>query len=331
LTSPAVSWFSTRGLPPERRTAAWERHNDAELVSLTARTRSGVPLHAEELTVTLPRVRVARVAATSHDVSRSAAHIAQAPVDGLVAYLALRGTSTFEVASGRTVLSPGWMIVVDGDTPFRRSFPRGLAEYVVTVPRDSLPALPALPAQPSLSALPSSGASCRRDVTAVDLRSPGRAAEAGAHLARLASAATAQPLRADAELQSRMLDCLRRLLDDDQPEAARLHAARAVIAERFPDPELGAEEIAAAVTVSVRQLSRIFARGGQSVPQAIREARMGFARGRLGAPEHADLLLGELAVQSGFRSLAHFSRTYRAQFGCSPRAHRLRLLAGRAT
>ncbi|WP_291045083.1 helix-turn-helix domain-containing protein [Herbiconiux sp.] len=311
MTSPAVSWFSTRGLPPDRRTAAWERHNDAELVSLTARSRPGAPLHAEELTVTLPRLRVARVAATSHDVSRSAAHIAEAPVDGLVAYLALRGTSTFEVAAGRTVLSPGSMIVVDGDTPFRRSFPRGLAEYVVTVPRESLPALGA----------PDAG--CRGEVAAVDLRSPGRAAVAGAHLARLAATVTGRPALADAELQSRMLDCLRSLLDDEQPDAARLHAARAVIAERFRDPELGAEEIAAAVSVSVRQLSRIFARSGQSVPQAIREARMRFARSRLSDAEHADLPLSALAVQSGFRSLAHFSRTYRARFGCSPSEHRL--------
>ncbi|MCS5723536.1 helix-turn-helix domain-containing protein [Herbiconiux sp. CPCC 203407] len=311
MTSPAVTWFSTRGVPPERRTAAWESHNDAELVSLAARTRSGAPLHAEELTVTLPRLRVARVAATSHDVSRSAAHIAEAPVDGLVAYLALRGTSTFEVAAGRTVLSPGSMIVVDGDTPFRRSFPRGLAEYVVTMPRDSLPAVLA----------PDAG--CRRGVASVDLRSPGRAAVAGAHLARLASAVTGRPALADADLQSRMLDCLRSLLDDEQPEAASLHAARTVIAERFPDPELGAEEIAAAINVSVRQLSRIFARSGQSVPQAIREARMRFARSRLSSPEHAGLALGEIAEQSGFRSLAHFSRTYRAQFGCSPSDHRL--------
>lgn len=309
MTSPAVSWFSTRGLVPERRTAAWERHNDTELVSLAARTRSGMPLHAEELTVALPRVRVARVAATSHDVSRSAAHIAEAPVDGLVAYLALRGTSTFEVASGRTVVTPGTMILVDGDTPFRRSFPRGLAEYVVTVPRASLPSLPAR------------ADGCPRDVVEVDLRSPTRASAAGAHLARLASAATTRPFRADADLQSRILDCLRCLLDEERPDAAGLYAARSVIAERFPDPELGAEEIAAAVNVSVRQLSRIFARSGQSVPQAIREARMGFARSRLSDPEHAGLPVGELAAQSGFRSLSHFSRTYRAQFGCSPSTH----------
>ena len=104
------------------------------------------------------------------------------------------------------------------------------------------------------------------------------------------------------------------LLGGERSDTGDLAAAHAYIAAHLADQDLSASRIAAAAGYSERHLSRLFARSGQSVPQAVLTARLDAARRLLTEP----ISLAEVAARSGFASQAHFSRTYRARFGTTP-------------
>lgn len=77
---------------------------------------------------------------------------------------------------------------------------------------------------------------------------------------------------------------------------------------------------AAALAVSPRQLQRLFATHlGRSFKRFDREMRLERARELL---EQTSLSVLNVAVATGFASLEHFSRSYRAAFGTSPRRGR---------
>jgi AraC-like DNA-binding protein len=86
------------------------------------------------------------------------------------------------------------------------------------------------------------------------------------------------------------------------------------------DPNLGAAEIAAAACVSERQLSRLFAADGGSVPQHILARRLQLAYAILAAPiapgaAGPPATVAEVAARCGFTSASYFSHAFRRHFG----------------
>ena len=88
------------------------------------------------------------------------------------------------------------------------------------------------------------------------------------------------------------------------------------------DPDLTPARIAAAHFVSVRSLHRLWEPRGVSISGWIRELRLGRCRRDLADPALAHESIGTIASRWGMRNPAHFSRMYRAAYGCSPRDHR---------
>jgi AraC-like DNA-binding protein len=95
--------------------------------------------------------------------------------------------------------------------------------------------------------------------------------------------------------------------------AAHRAAARSYIEEHLTDPNLGAAEIAAAACISERQLSRLFAADGGSVPAHILGRRLELAHSVLSAPHPPTV--AEAAARCGFTSAAYFSHAFRRHFG----------------
>ncbi|GHH30299.1 AraC family transcriptional regulator [Lentzea cavernae] len=288
---PGLTRFRTHDLPGARRLAGWEEHNARALVGL--RVEASRPFEGAEVNLALPRLQVARVSGSPHAVERDVRQIAEHPADGVVVYFMLAGESRFEHRGGRELVVPGQALVLDGDQPFRREFSGGLTELVLKAPRRG-------PVQPRV----------------FDFR-------ADAH-ARALVTALSGALRGPADwdgLEQTATDLLGTLLGGTRTPAADLAAAHAFITAHLHEQELCAQRIAAAVGYSERHLSRLFARSGQSVPQAILNARLDAARLRLAEP----ISLAEVAARTGFVSQAHFSRTYRARFGVTPRQDRAAL------
>lgn len=297
----ATTVFSTAGLPAARRIELWERHNEDALIGLSV--RSPRPLEATEVNVRLPGVQIARVTGSPHAVERTPEVIGRSPAAAVAVYLCLRGRSWFTDAERTRALDPGSALVCDADRPFTRSFDSGLSELVVKVPAR---------------------------VCAGDLDSPvvtGFGPSSGGGdpyaraLARIAGEATRgePPEPVD---ESTVLDLVSVLAAGRRaaPAAAHRAAARSYIEEHLTDPGLSAGEIAAAIGISERQLSRVFAAAGTSVPRHILTRRLEAARGLLAGPDPGPV--AEVAARCGFTSAAYFSHVFRERFGVRAREFR---------
>jgi AraC-like DNA-binding protein len=135
-------------------------------------------------------------------------------------------------------------------------------------------------------------------------------------LARMTSGATraSLPLPAD---EGTVLDLVAVLAAGRAAAPATAHraAARSYIEEHLIDPKLGAAQVAAAIGLSERQLSRVFAAAGTSVPRHILSRRLRLAYLLLSREEGASDTVADIATQSGFTSATYFSHAFRAEFG----------------
>jgi AraC-like DNA-binding protein len=309
--APAI--FSTAGLAAPRRVELWEAHNATALIGLDVHAPG--PLEATEINVRLPRARLARVTASAHAVARTDDVIARCPADSIAIYLALRGDAWFTSADGTYRLRPGEAVVCATDQPFARHFAGGLEELVVTVPCSAFSGyLDARRAKPKLSLFAASGRA-RRPGGAT----PDTAAEVSQYaraLARLAGRATRvrQPLPPD---ERTVVDLAAVLVSGRTVAPATAHraAAQSYIEEHLTSPGLGAEQVAAAVGISERQLSRVFAAEGASVPRHILTRRLCLAYSLLSSARSGPETVADIAARCGFTSAAYFSHAFRRHFG----------------
>lgn len=304
---PGLTKFRTHDLPGSRRLAGWEEHNARALVGLRAQPLGDRPFDGTEVNLTLPRLQAARVTGTPHAVDRDVRQIAVHPADGVIVYFALAGANQFSHRGGQELIVPGQALVVDGDQPFRRTFSHGLTELVLKAPRSLLREIGTGTVKPQVFSF--------EDNT-----------HARALVTALSGALRGGPADWDG-LETVATGLLGALLGGECSAAADLAAAHAFIAAHLPEQDLSASRIAAAIGYSERHLSRLFAKSGQSVPQAVLTARLDAARRMLTEP----ITLAEVAARNGFVSQAHFSRTYKARFGVTPRQDRREFLPVSAT
>jgi AraC-like DNA-binding protein len=88
------------------------------------------------------------------------------------------------------------------------------------------------------------------------------------------------------------------------------------------DPDLSPGTIAAANFISTRRLHELFRDGGTTVSAWVRRRRLERSRRDLENPRLAGETIAAVARRWGFVDPAHFSRSFRAEFGVSPRQHR---------
>ncbi|SFM47993.1 GlxA family transcriptional regulator [Methylobacterium pseudosasicola] len=90
--------------------------------------------------------------------------------------------------------------------------------------------------------------------------------------------------------------------------------------EKTVEAPLGRQAMARLAAVSERHLDRLFLdKQGLSFSAQYRAIRLAHGRRLL---RQSPLRIGEIATACGFSSAAHFSRSYRSHFGCSPSAER---------
>jgi len=95
----------------------------------------------------------------------------------------------------------------------------------------------------------------------------------------------------------------------------KLGIALQIMENNLEDP-LRPDEIADVIELSTRQLERLFAKHlGMSPKRHYLQLRLEKARGLL---RQTNLSVTDICVACGFRSLSHFSKSYRGAFGLSP-------------
>jgi transcriptional regulator GlxA family with amidase domain len=93
---------------------------------------------------------------------------------------------------------------------------------------------------------------------------------------------------------------------------------------RLADPGLSAGQIAAAHSLSLRQLYRVWSRSDHGVPLAdwILRRRLERARGQLTDCDPVQLTIAAIARRNGFANASHFARQFRQAFETTPREWR---------
>jgi AraC-like DNA-binding protein len=294
--------FSTVGLPAARRVELWETHNATALIGLDV--QASEPLVATELNVRLPRVDLARVEGSAHAVRRTREVIDRSPADAIAVYLSLRGDAWFESPDGSYLLRPGDLLLCETDRPFARGFRRGLRELVVKVDRATL--------------AHRSGRDDIRGPVIASFRDEPTSNQYARALAKITGRAT----RTEEALtpgEGTVLDLIAVLAGARAAAPATAHraAAGSYIEEHLTYPGLGAEQVAVAIGISERQLSRVFAADGTSIPRHILSRRLHLAYCMLssGAATEGTDTVADIAARCGFTSVTYFSHVFRQHFG----------------
>lgn len=289
--------FATGDLDGADRIRMWEDHNARSLIALRCRTIASPRFDATEFNTDIDDIGIARVLGTPHVVERSRDVISRHPCEAVACYLAIKGAASFRHSGDTTTLRPGQLLVCDADRPFVRGFSRGLEELVIRIPRQ-------------VFTHDVSSRSLRSEVVC-DLRTED---VRGRTLARLVGGAlrpqSTEPLGRDL-----LLAMLGSILGGPCRDVSAVHFATAstVIHERLADPDLDVSTIATAIGLSPRHLSRVFASAGVSVPQYVLAHRLERAHTVLSGG--TDRSIARVAAECGFRSVSHFSRTFREHYG----------------
>ena len=254
--------------------------------------------------------------ATAQRVDRRPVDIARSTVECAILLLQQAGSMVVTQDGREVCLVPGAATIVDTTRPYAFSVLEPIRQIVVHCPRHRL----------------SSRLRSMRAVAAARI-------DGGSPTGALLSAALATLTRERRRLSPPQAEAVGRYVLDllavsleatpeaggavfSRGSAALLARLRAYLRDNLADPALTPAQIAAAHSISVRHVHRLFHESGDSVGAAIRRGRLDRCRADLEDPRQRARSVTEIALRWGFNDSAHFSRAFKARFGVPPRAVR---------
>lgn len=262
---------------------------------------------------------LARTASDSQHFQRSNRTLARSGVDHFLVQIHVAGGFSAKTEGREFAVDTGDICIVDLSRPYA-TFATDFDNITLCLPRSALE--PLVPNPDALHGLVLPGGSATAELL-------------NHHMLSLFGAARRLPARdamavADGSVAF-VAGCLRShtqaAVGKRAPSRAVLHAqVRRFIESNLSDPDLGPEQVVAAVGVSRATLFRMFeALGG--VASYIRGRRLANALADLRRPVHPERVI-DIAYKWGFRSEASFSRAFRAAYGLTPSDARMEAAAG---
>ncbi|KDN82278.1 helix-turn-helix domain-containing protein [Kitasatospora cheerisanensis] len=304
--------LDTAAVPRADRAEFWHEAVSRTFIPLDVRLREEAPGPAAITSDRMGELQVSLVQAGPQRVVRSAALIARGGEDHLTLALQHRGTARLAQDGHRVLLRPGAFAISDAGRPFAKELDEPFAFTAFHWPRtagglteDDLRVLTATAFDPDA----------------------GTARLVACYLERLGRAA-GQLEPAAARLAATALDLLVTLAherrgrpgpDGPGPALATLARVKDHILNHLGDPGLTPERIAAAHHMSVRHLHKLFRYEGVTVMRWIQQRRLEGCRRALARPGGDRTTVAAVANRWGFVSASHFSRSFRAAYGVSPR------------
>lgn len=314
-----ASTVSTEGVAAQSRFDFWHEVICSAFVRLDAEPlHEGSGFRATINSNDLGPVTLSRVEASEHAVHRSKRLIADEPRDELLLSVQLSGTAVVEQHGRQAVLSPGDFALYDATRPYDLTMPSEFEMLVLQFDRGFL-----LERCPSPDVL-----------TAVRIPSDSPvAASVSAYLRSLEPIACSPTNRAvTRQMATSAVDLVGVALADHLGAGAvpatekTKHFMRACahINAFTSDPELTPERIASAIGVSLRHLHQVFREHDVSVNRYVIDRRLARCRSDLLSPQRSVATITEVAMNHGFKSVSHFSRSFSQRYGESPSAVRRR-------
>ena len=108
----------------------------------------------------------------------------------------------------------------------------------------------------------------------------------------------------------------------DVAGASNFHRISQAIELNLGDGDLTLHRIAEQQRVSARYIQKLFQQAGMSFSHYLRQRRLAHCHSDLASPAHRHLSISEICFRWGFNDAAHFSRSFGAEYGMTPRAYR---------
>ena len=108
----------------------------------------------------------------------------------------------------------------------------------------------------------------------------------------------------------------------DMAGASNFHRISQAIETQLGDGDLTLHQIAEQQRVSARYIQKLFQQAGMSFSQYLRKRRLEHCHADLASIAHRNLSISDICFRWGFNDAAHFSRSFRADYGVTPRAFR---------
>lgn len=300
--------------------ASWKQLISTAFVPLDARPVNDRPFTGLIDGSQVKDIGFLRVTAQAHQVVRTPTLIDQQDGAFYKLSLQLKGNGMLRQDGREARLSPGELAIYDTQRPYTLEYLDDFSCLVLIFPQRLLSLSPA-------------------DVGSLTALAMGR----GNKLAEAMAPFIMQIAEQLPELHSaighrlalNVVDLLSTLLAEEiysSPDSAAnshpvlLRRIQHHIEAHLADPRLSPQTVAEAHFIATRTLQKIFASAGYTVAGWIRERRLEHSGRDLADPLHNDVPVGAIGARWGYPDAAHFSRVFRANFGCSPGQYRKRAL-----
>lgn len=296
----------------------WREEVNSTFVPLQIDEAGGVAFRGHMERTIVGNISVFEIVATPHVVRRTPRLIEEVEGRFYKLSLQLSGPATLEQDGRTSNLVPGDMAIYDTHRPYTLTYPENNRSMVIMFPHESVDIPPDEIAEVAAVRFPSNTGLGR--VVNPFFIELGRNLDelSGPHASRLVNSA---------------LDLLVTMISQELQRDPHLTPARSLarevreyIVENLPDPDLNPEKIARAHFISTRHLYTIFSSEGATISAWIRQRRLEHIRRELADPIHAGRPVSTIAAQWGLLDAAHFSRSFKAEFGISPSAYREKVL-----
>jgi AraC-like DNA-binding protein len=305
--------FDTRTEDPAERAERWSAAHERIFFPIDVRFTSAGPEHGRIEGHRIGPLHAYRVVSQSSVVRRRGRGIRASDPEQFIVGLPLRGRCLIEQEGRASSFGASDLSSWDSSHPFSVTTSRPFDLLLLVVPRQMLG--------------PRSDAICRRATGRVS-ESSGVGAIAAPFFRSVwwsLDAPDSQISRDDvADGVVAMVRALHAKGATQASTASRLPGAmlleemRSYIDRHLGDPGLGPGSIARAHHVSTRYVHKLFATSGVSASDWVRKRRLDACWRDLGDQALADHTISEIASRWALTSPAHFSRVFRAEYGCSP-------------
>lgn len=316
LPEPKTQILSTEVVQSHRRVSYWREAICDIFVELDCEAiRPSHDFYGKIVNRPIANLQFSDVIASGQRVSRSRSRIARSGNDCFLISVQTQGSGVVSQDGRVAELSRGDFALYDSTRPYELMFDVPFSQFVARVPRSAV--TNRLIAPEWLTARRIDGrqgvgrialsylAEMERQLPALDDQASGRLSDTFLDLITLA-------LSAPVETRPQMSNV----------RQSQLYRIQCFIDEHLCDPELTPAAIAAAHRITVRYLNMLFAAAEMSVGRWIWQRRLEKCERDLADPRHGGRTIGEIAYSWGFNDLTHFSRTFKARYGRSPKDYR---------
>lgn len=252
--------------------------------------------------------KIFRFRASPHALERTSSIAANAGGEHYMISTQITGTMAIISGADEIVLRPGDVGILDTSRPFSAKFTGDTTRAIILINKRRFPSLLRLRNGAAMDALLARHPYCRivrqYILSFGDIEHPHERATIDALIGNLAHAVS--HVYAGTRLESGSKNFI--TVDD----------ANSYISEHHSDPNLTPTSIAAGLGISLRKLFSLYEKAPFGIEKTIIQTRLRVALETISSPDFAHESITSIAIRSGFKDSAHFSRKFREAYGVSP-------------